>query len=239
MRISHFGMTHAGCLREENEDALLLLPKANFFAVADGLGGLPDGSLASTSALDYIENHYGSYIEGDQLRIKELFEAANTCVHKLGADRHPGVGIGTTLTGLRLSEDGLLAGHVGDSSLYLVRDGKFHIVTEEHTMAAQLGATHDQKNNDAIPEFYYHTLTRCIGAAAEVEISIEKLETQPGDRLLLSTDGLIKVASSTLIAEVMTAAKKPKQLVELLLEYALENDCSDNVTMVAIFIGKK
>ena len=64
------------------------------------------------------------------------------------------------------------------------------------------------------------------------------MKTQPGDRLLLSTDGLIKVASSELIAEAMAAAKKPKQLVEALIEFALENACSDNITIVALFLGK-
>lgn len=236
MKITHYGVTHPGCLRETNEDALLLMPETPFFAVADGLGGLPDGDIAANAAVDYLKKHLQDYLVEGNLRMKDLFEATNTHVYALGLASHAGVGIGTTLTGVAFRDDSLFAGHVGDSSLYLFRDGKFHIVTEEHTMAAELGGGHDQKQNRAIPEFYYHTLTRCIGAAPEVEISLEELKTEPGDRLLLSTDGLIKVASSALITEAMATAKNTQNLVEALLEFALENGCPDNITLVAIFL---
>lgn len=237
MRVTSFGITHPGCQREKNEDGLLLLPNNQFYAVADGLGGLPDGDVASKLALDFLAQRLGDQPSSGNPEVRSLFEEANAYVHAEGKERHSTSGIGTTLTAASIHDDRLITGHVGDSSIHLLREGRLHLLTEEHTMAAELGASHANKNNASIPEFYYHTLTRCIGAAAKVEISVEEFQLQDGDRFLLSTDGLIKVVPEEMIKKFMDSAKNAQQLVEILLELALENGCPDNITLIALFVS--
>ncbi|MFP4281769.1 MAG: PP2C family protein-serine/threonine phosphatase [Opitutales bacterium] len=234
MKFSSYGETHPGCVRERNEDAVLAVPDRALFAVADGLGGLPDGNEASRLAIEHLERLICAGPAEAEVDLAAVFSEINGIVHAVGLERHGEGGIGTTLTAAMVRNERLHIAHVGDSVAFLWRGGTLHILTEEHTVAALYGGSHTHRGETSLPEYYFHTLTRCIGATPEVETELEDYELRPGDCLLLCTDGLTKVLPTDEIAEVLGRTVTASQSVEILLEMALERGGPDNLGLVAV-----
>ncbi len=235
MKISSHGGSHTGCVRENNEDAFLILPSGRLFAVADGLGGLPDGEDASRLALEVLSHEANTSLNGHQPDFGAMFRAVNHAVHKVGTSRYEDTSIGTTLTSACVHRDRLFIGHVGDSAALLWRAGELHVLTEEHTMAALYGGSHGSSGGPSLPEYYFHTLTRCIGASDELETSLSDCALVAGDRLLLCTDGLTKILPKSDLCSTLGAMETPLQAVEVLLELALERGAPDNIAVVVAF----
>lgn len=236
MRVSFHGSTHSGCLRENNEDAYLIDPSRRLAAVADGLGGLPDGERASKLAIQTLAEEAALAINGEAPDFQRLFGRINAAVFAEGSRAFAETGIGTTLTSACIHQGRLFIGHVGDSGAYLWRQGNLHCLTEEHTMAALYGGSHSNRLESGLPEYYFHTLTRCIGPSAELEAALYDLALEAGDRLLLCTDGLTKVLSHRQLEACIGRVKTARSAVELLLEQTLEGGAPDNVAVVAMFV---
>lgn len=236
MRITSHGQSHPGCVRENNEDGFLIGLEGELLAVADGLGGLPDGEEASQVALETLSELAGVTQNGHAPNFEALFGEVNARVHKIGSSRYRDTSIGTTLTSAWIHHDRLYVGHVGDSAALLWRAGELHTLTEEHTMAALYGGSHGNRGGMLLPDYYFHTLTRCIGATDTVETAVYDFELQPGDRILLCTDGLTKVLEPALLDSTLGEVASPRQAVEVLLEMALERGAPDNVALVVAFV---
>ena len=135
--------THVGLVRENNEDALLVR-EPSLFAVADGMGGYAAGEIASRSTIKAFEaaTHSLRHEQEEQNIRKvmlEAFDKANTHVYKMAVSNESYSGMGTTMTALYLPGDGHgYCCHVGDSRLYLFRDGKLEQLTHDHTLVADL-----------------------------------------------------------------------------------------------------
>jgi PPM family protein phosphatase len=236
MKITSHGQSHAGCLRDNNEDAFLIDDSGHLLAVADGLGGLPDGEDASQLALETLAGLSAGYTEGSPPDFESLFQKVNTEVHRIGSKRYRDTSIGTTLTSVYLAERRLYVGHVGDSAAFLWRQGELHTLTEEHTMAALYGGSHGNRGEHLLPDYYFHTLTRCIGATATLEPAVGEFELFPGDRLLLCTDGLTKVLSPAQLRATLGEMSTARQTVEILTEMALEQGAPDNLALIVAFV---
>lgn len=237
MKISAHGKSHAGCIRENNEDAFLVNPNVPIFAVADGLGGLPDGEDASRIAIETLESLFKQKMNGGAPDFESIFAAVNAEVYRIGSSRYHDTSIGTTLTTAGVHGNRLYIGHVGDSAAFLWRSGEMHPLTEEHTMAALYGGSHGNRTNLMLPEYYFHTLTRCVGASDSLETAVSEFELQGGDRLLMCTDGLTKIIAEPIIRTTLGEIKSPKQAVDVLLELALEQGSPDNVAIVVAFFA--
>jgi protein phosphatase len=232
-----FGKTDPGLMRERNEDAFLTLPKQAFFAVADGLGGLPQGGLASTLAVECLKKWFDAPGRNGKLDMKDLFSLVNTRVHDEGRLVSLDVGIGTTLTAIRLVRNQVEIAHVGDSGLYLFRKGQPpRKVTTDHTMAEEMRARLRPGDNMYIPDYYTHTLTRCIGQAGEIEIDLLNLSVQAGDRLFLYTDGVTKVFQEEELQYEAWANDTPEKLVNRIIKVGNERGGPDNITAIAIYL---
>ncbi len=232
-----FGKTDPGLMRERNEDAFLALPKHAFFAVADGLGGLPEGSLASSLAVECLKKWFDAPGRNGKLDLKDLFNLVNTRVHDEGRLVSLDVGIGTTLTAMRIVRGELEIAHVGDSGLYLFRKGQPAVkVTTDHTMAEEMRARLRPGDNMYIPDYYTHTLTRCIGQAGEVETDLLTVPVKAGDRLLMYTDGVTKVFQEEELHYEAWANDTPEKLVARLIKVGNERGGPDNITAIAIYL---
>jgi serine/threonine protein phosphatase PrpC len=236
MKITSYGKTHAGCLRENNEDAFLIQADAALFAVADGLGGLPDGEEASRIAIETLAELSKREINGGVPRFESLFSQINSEVYRVGTERYNDTSIGTTLTSACIRKNRVYVGHVGDSAAFLLRKGELHALTEEHTMAALYGGSHGRRNETSLPEYYFHTLTRCVGATDSLETALGDFELLPGDRLLLCTDGLTKVLTESELGPILGEVHSAKHAVELFVETALERGGPDNIAVVVAFV---
>lgn len=237
LRFQAFGKTDCGLMREHNEDAFLALPKQSFFAVADGLGGLPEGGLASTLAVECIKKWFEAPGRNGKVDLRALFNLVNTRVHDEGKLVSLDVGIGTTLTAIHLARGQVEVAHVGDSGLYLCRPGQPAIkATTDHTMAEEMRARLRPGDNIYIPDYYTHTLTRCIGQAGDIEVDTFNLPVKAGERLLLYTDGVTKVFHEEEINYEVWAQDTPEKLVNRLIKVGNDRGGPDNLTAIAIFL---
>jgi len=226
-------VSHAGCRREANEDALLLDAKQGLYAVADGLGGLPEGATASQLAIDTVSAV--AHRRGHrQVALSTLLREAHAEVERVGWTRHPGQGFGTTLTLAQLDRQGYRLVHVGDSMAWLWRDQHWHVLTPEHTMATRLKAEAAAVGQTLsyIPEVHYHTLTQCLGQPDLLEVAEAADAWQPGDGLLLASDGLSRCLQPREIAARLTAQPDPQIAVNDLLDICLSRGAPDNVSII-------
>jgi protein phosphatase len=237
LRFNAHGQTDIGRMREHNEDALLALPKHAFFAVADGLGGLPEGAVASSLAVDCLKKWFDAPGRNGRIDLKTLFNLANTRVYDEGRVISTEVGIGTTLTAFKLSRGQIEVAHVGDSGLYLFRKGEpVQKLTTDHTMAEEMRARLRPGDNMYIPDYYTHTLTRCIGQAGELEVDLFTAPVQSGDRLLLYTDGVTKVFQEPELDKEAWLGDDPEKFVQRIIDIANDRGGPDNCTALAVFL---
>jgi PPM family protein phosphatase len=221
MRINAHGETHRGLLRPDNEDAYLC--GSTVYAVADGLGGLPAGEVASALAVQSLQSLDGkSFADAAhaQAALAEAVTAANQAV-LIDARTHPArVGMATTLTAALVHDGWVVLAHVGDCRAYLLADGQLRQLTADHN-----------------PPGDSHILTRVIG---EHDVLIDRpdpLELGADHRLLLCSDGLSDVVPETVITEALGGVAAPAAACERLVAAALDAGGPDNITVVALFAG--
>lgn len=238
MKIRAYGRSDRGKLREKNEDSMLCSLDAGVFAVADGLGGLPRGEVASQVAIQSVsetlapEPSNASSVSS----VKKATLLANLAVYEEGSEINEETGIGTTLTLIRLNANRLYAAHVGDTSLYLQRQGKLSKLSKDHTMAQDVKDRLGPDEEAYIPDYFAHTLTRCLGQQNTVEVDTFEHSVIGNDRIILCSDGVQKVFEDSEINDMIYNATDPKQVVDQIIEQGNERGAPDNITAVVVFV---
>lgn len=238
--LSTYGDTDVGILRPENEDYFLLNDDLRVYAVADGLGGLPHGDVASQLAIEsfeeLLEKKHSKLSLPD---LKKLFIQVNEIVHNEGMRINEELGMGSTLTATLIDDDNLIIGHVGDTGVLLLkRDGSFHKLTQDHTMAQEILDTLPEGEHRELPDYYYHSLTRCIGQYGKLDADVDRITLEPGDRILLYSDGVTKTFEDDELINAINTEPNPEELVEHIIDTARERGGPDNCTAIAIFVSE-
>lgn len=231
IKVRSFGQTDPGLLRSRNEDSFLADDSAGIYAVADGLGGLPGGDVASDAATKVLSGE----IDSGNFDMEHAFLVINNGVQQAGVSISTELGIGTTLTVMKLDGSKALIGHVGDTGVLLFRDDRCIKLTRDHTMAEEVKSRLKPGQQISIPDHYSHTLTRCIGQVEELEVDLCPLDLIPGDRLLLFSDGVTKTHSIQELEVLLRISKEPEETVRRIIETANERGGPDNCTAIAIF----
>lgn len=235
--------THVGLVRENNEDALLVRDPY-LFAVADGMGGYAAGEIASRSTIKAFEAATYSlrHEQGEQNIRKIMLEAfakANTHVYKMAVSNESYTGMGTTMTALYLPGDGVgYCCHVGDSRLYLYRAQQLEQLTRDHTFVADLQEQGKITEEEAFVHPQRHILLQALGVEEQVEADFFHFRLQPGDRLLLCSDGLSDMLRRKEIAAIIGDSDLT-QAADRLLEQSLDNGGRDNVSLILIDLTKQ
>lgn len=230
--------THVGLVRENNEDALLVR-EPYLFAVADGMGGYAAGEIASRSTIKAFEAAtYSLRHEQEEQNIRkvmlEAFEKANTHVFKMAVSNESYSGMGTTMTALYLPGDGHgYCCHVGDSRLYLFRDGKLEQLTHDHTLVADLLEQGKITEEEAFVHPQRHILLQALGVEEIVKADFFSFSLQDGDRLLLCSDGLSDMLRAAEISQLI-GCNDLEQAADKLLEQSLDNGGRDNVSLILL-----
>lgn len=248
LTIHYAGATDAGRVRRCNEDGSLILPEAGLFAVADGLGGMGDGDLASQLALAHLHDlasmpwwplHSGLlpwWGTGSQLRcLGQWIARINSRLHETRIAR--GSGMATTLALVRLWRNRALIGHVGDSRVYLWRQNELQQLTTDHSLVVQLQRQGALSAQQAEHSPQRHVITRALGAEATVEPTLQAHLLQRGDLLLLCTDGLSAMVndqaiSLSLLGNDQDCSARVRDLIDL----ANRVGGQDNITVVVLAI---
>lgn len=218
--------------------------------VADGMGGHAGGEIASTIAVDAVTEYVLNTIpwfyrlskECDDDFREELKRALEYSQKQLlsaqQADRNY-QGMATTLTMAYLAARWVYVVHAGDSRCYLIRDGKMHQLTRDHSMAQLMvdAGTLDQAQADASP--MSHCLYNSIGGDNQVAPDLSKAELHEGDRLLLCTDGLTRHVTHDQVLQVVTTDASLEQQNQELVRLAIKDGGTDNITIVQATISSR
>jgi len=223
------GFSETGLVRSHNEDTLLIADQIGIFAVADGMGGLPNGKLASETAIATLEDIVRSSPDLDPA---DILVRVNAICRTIGFKEHF-FGFGTTLSFIHcLDHDAVAIGHVGDSGIAMVRAGKVEHLTTEHTVAARImaesGTAIDVEPSD------YHALTQCIGQENTILPQSLIIQTRPGDRLLIFSDGCEKPLSEKAFHKIVSAPTTPSKLFNSLQKAIVAAGAPDNYTLVVV-----
>jgi serine/threonine protein phosphatase PrpC len=227
--------TTVGPVRDINEDALGIYQHADayLFAIADGVGGGQDGDLLSQFAIQYLLAVFDKNVKY-KLRWRDIFAKAFQYINaeaRYFAKRSP-YPAGTTLTAVVVKNFEAHVAHAGDSRLYLWHNGVFQQVTTDHSKRVEVELETRHANQADEPPPMRDVLMKAIGKSDSIDPDIFSLTLQPGDRLLLCTDGLTNAVPLEDIARIFStirAEPATRQLINL----ATEREASDNVSAIA------
>ena len=239
-------VSDVGRVRKTNEDAYVADLGVSLFCVADGMGGHDAGEVASALAIESITSFirrsardpdfswpYGidRQLSYDANRLRTAVQLANRRIFRAAERNQDYNGMGTTTVGALVSGERMSVAHVGDSRLYLLRNGTIHRLTDDDSWAATILA-HDPRLNatDIAKHPMRNVLTNVLGARDQVEVHMSEHSLEPGDVVLLCSDGLHGVLDDPTLAEIASTEDDVESTTRRLVEAALDGGSRDNVT---------
>lgn len=236
-----WGSSHIGQVREINEDSFIIRfqGERGFLAVADGMGGHKAGEVASSMAIELLSSHLeeGLYTSPAASRdwlsfLREGFEKCNTMIYQESLRVPEYYGMGTTITAALVVERKMYFAHVGDSRLYLYRQGKLDLLSRDHSLVQGLVEEGLVSPEEAMTHPRRHILTRAVGTEEQVLVDTSSLSLQDGDLCLLCTDGLSNSVSASEIEEILARPVSLAVQGQTLLDLANARGGEDNVTLI-------
>lgn len=261
-------VSNVGLVRETNQDSYLVMKfgrslenlmtnldedlfEQNYFMngygmlVADGMGGMAGGDVASRLALSKLielivdtsdwtlalQRHkdVSTVLE----RMADRFLQVDEILRKEADSDHTLRGMGTTLTVAGAIGNDLIVGHVGDSRAYLLHEDKLKQLTTDHTLAQALIDAGVANPDDPASRSMRHVLTAAIGSLGEqIDPQVQRFKLSGGDKLLLCSDGLTELVDDAMIGHVLRDAQSSQSACQELVDLALAGGGTDNVTVV-------
>ena len=222
--------TDQGLVRSNNEDSVFVGNR--LFVVADGMGGLPAGELASDILVQVLGGVDQKPDTGEPLQdLIEALQVANKQIEKSVAEDDARDGMGTTVTALLLSGDRLAALNVGDSRCYLVRDGSLTQITKDDTYVQALVDQGVLTADDARRHPQRALVTQAV-QGGPFRPNGRMYPVIPGDRFLLCSDGLSDYVEDAVIAQTLRDNPDRRTCAAELINRTLENGAPDNVTVI-------
>jgi protein phosphatase len=238
-------LTDTGRKRDHNEDNLYVFsPHTNFeqrgmlFAVADGMGGHAGGEFASRIAVDTLGKYYTSENDNKSflVSLENCITEANSLIYSQAQSSPVLRGMGTTLTTAIVDNSSLNIGQVGDSRVYLVRNGQLQQLTNVHSLVAEQIRQGIITEAEASSHPAKNIITRALGTKAKVEIDFYTFELEADDRVLLCSDGLHGYVKDERTLELVVQSESPMDAVRKLIAQANENGGPDNITCILIHL---
>ena len=216
--------------------------------VADGMGGHNAGEVASDMAADAIVNFLRCTFEGEDVtwpygidpdltldanRLQTAIRLGNRRVFRAAESHDEYTGMGTTVVAALVDVDRLSFAGVGDSRVYLFREGRLEQLTVDDSWVARL-PTDDPRIEPAARHPMRHVLTNVVGARAQVDFEVMERPLEDGDALLLCSDGLHGELNDETIAQIMGTSDDPAAIADRLVQAALSGRAADNITAVVV-----
>jgi len=248
MFIEAFGKTDVGRRRAHNEDSMLVDSECGVYLVADGMGGAAAGEVASQEVVALVRQYLmdgrqaleamaKNWTPENQMAAVHVLEGAvqKACfeIHQISVEDTSKRGMGTTLAALVVVGNKGIIGNVGDSRIYLMRDGQCHRLTEDHTLiAVQLKAGAITREQAATSQ-YKNVITRAVGIQPSVQVDTLVIDLLPKDSFLLCTDGLYNYFPEAELVRIFEQTP-PQKLAEYLVATANERGGKDNITALVV-----
>jgi len=237
LELSWAAVTDTGRRREVNQDAMFA--SYPLFVVADGMGGHVGGEIASASTIERLR----AVADDGHVSPKTIEKALARAVKDIAS--HPEAtddGTGTTVTGVFLDTTGDAAHwvtlNIGDSRVYLLRDGAIVQITTDHSVVQELVAAGRLSPEEAENHPYGNVITRAVGPSEGVTPDYVRLDVIEGDRFVICSDGLTKELTDYGIRHFLDENPDPADAASAMLEAALENGGRDNITIIVLDVGR-
>ena len=245
--IESAGITDRGKKRQGNEDSLFIEDSLGLYVVADGMGGHQAGEVASRLVVDtigdYIKNRRESAdnenpINGDETlspeanRLMSGIHLSNKAVHEAARGNSSYRGMGSTVSAVYFTDGTFIAANVGDSPIYLVRDGRINLLSVPHTVLAEQTAL-DPENAARLGKEFRHVLTRAMGTEESVIADIYEIQCFKDDILVISSDGLSDKASPEEIQQLVDG-NGSDAACRRLVDLANHRGGDDNITAIVL-----
>ena len=246
MRLKVGAGTHTGRVRELNEDAYLLGAAEGLFVVCDGMGGAPAGEVASRMAVDTILRELrrsatatsGRVGEQGYLpqtnRLAEVVRRSNEMIYDEARKDPRQAGMGTTVVGAWISRHVVSIAHVGDSRAYLWHGQRLEPLTRDHSLGEAHIAAGLIEEVRRLPVEHQNALVRVLGREPDVDVDLKEVPVQPGDYVLLCSDGLTRMVPEFMMARAFREFREPQRICDFLIAAANDNGGADNITVVVV-----
>ena len=220
--------TDIGCLRDHNEDSLVVTPP--LFAVADGMGGHAAGEVASEIAVNVLAERAPAHPDSEALG--RAVEEANRAVIRAAHEGRGREGMGTTMTAAMLEGERLIIAQVGDSRAYLLHQGKLQQLTRDHSLMADMIEAGQLTPEEARSHPNRSVITRALGSDPHTQPDLYEINVETGDRLLICSDGLSGMVCDNEIESTLARVRDPQRCASQLVNEAIANGGHDNVTVI-------
>jgi len=252
MRVDSKSLTHVGLKRPLNEDSFCSNVDEGLYVVADGMGGHAHGEVASRLAVETIEEFikltsgdtdvtwpYGidESLSLNGNRLKTSIRFANQRLLEHARTSAGCEGMATTVVALLVEDNVAEIAHVGDSRLYLVREGKITRLTSDHSWVNEQVQSGVIDSEQARNHPLRNVVTRALGGRPDLEVDVQRLEMQPGDRLLLCSDGLTTMLDDADILRIVLAGDGGVDQTDELIQAANESGGEDNTTAILLQVS--
>ncbi len=240
--------TDVGCVRQNNEDNFGYDTRHGIFVVCDGMGGMAAGEVASKLAVDTVLTYFRQATNGNypiaetapagvSERARALASAirrANEAVHT-AAEAHPAqAGMGSTIVAALVKGEFVSIAHVGDSRIYLIREGAIQQLTDDHSLVMEQVRRGLITLAEARASDMQNIIIRALGSDKAVEPDLDDQMAKPGDVLLLCSDGLTRHLPDESLLELITNAPSLDEACEALVHAAKDAGGDDNITCLLI-----
>jgi protein phosphatase len=250
MKITYKAVSDVGRKRKGNEDSLFVNPEQHLFVVADGMGGHAAGEIASKVAVESI-NEFVCLTGGDEEitwpfgldenisydgnRLKTSIRYANRKVLEATKEKSEYEGMATTVAAVLVDGDTANLGHVGDSRVYLVRDGEITQLTSDHSWVNEQIQSGVISPDQARTHPLRNVVTRALGGKPDLQVDMQQHKAKAGDILLLCSDGLTTMITDEDIARVVReAGGDVEKAAQALVASANAKGGEDNITVLLI-----
>lgn len=253
MLIRASGISDVGLKREGNEDFFSTDDTMGLYIVADGMGGHLAGEVASRIAVEMINKSLLKWVD-EGTPEEELFgnpdssltargnyilssiRLANRVVYELALENEQYHGMGTTAVVLYVSPTLVIAANVGDSRIYMLRNGHIERLSKDHTIVAEQVEMGIMSADEAENSPLRHVLTRNLGSAEHVEPDIFELEPSENDRYILCSDGLTDLVADEEIQALAEEEHEPEKLCHRFVELVIQRGAHDNTTVISVYL---
>ena len=250
VKLSSAVLSDPGLRREENEDAFCIRPDLGLYLVADGMGGHAAGEVASKLAVETIETFvrdtqhadvnttwpfpYDPQLSLDGNRLKAAFRLANRRIAAAMEGNETLRGMATTAVAVLAGKHAPVVAHVGDSRIYLWREGALNQVTEDHSWVSEQVRAGVLSETDARRHPWRNVVTRALSGGDDPEVDVADMDLQSGDRLILCSDGLSGVVPPELFGQILKSSEDLEETCRALVDAANSAGGPDNITVAML-----
>ena len=242
LQITYASLSDVGCVRTNNEDAVIVDAQRRIAVLADGMGGYNAGEVASDMAvrqtLEGLVQWFGD-IPPEKLTAREIGRAMIECVDNTNRNifessysHQEYAGMGTTIVVAVVHQTTLLLGHVGDSRAYRLREGKLEQMTCDHSLLQEQVHMGLLTAKEAEHALHKNLVTRALGVEDTVLLDLQEIEIEPGDVYMMCSDGLNDMLPDEEIAAVMSSSEDPDIIAKALVQGAKDHGGGDNVSVI-------